>query len=229
MKRLIITTIATIIAFGNIYAQNEALDEIKTIKLHEDMYFMGQSFHANPDSARIKAITNMLFNINNGREEDDRLSFNDVSSLAKIIPIQSTYVVRAFAYIKKSDLPGFVDPSIQSVGTAYAVPTPVVVPSKSFVPDLFIQRILQQKTFNNVHRLMRALKADGQVQMFGALTEVSDYSSLNLIVFDKKTEQVITVLSPANASGQRTNLATGNDDSLDNYPKQMAAVIYYIK
>ena len=109
------------------------------------------------------------------------------------------------------------------------MPTPVPT-SDRFVPDMFVQRIMEQKKFQSVHRYLRALKADGQVRMFGPLSQVADdYSSLDLILFDKTSEEIITLLSGVNASGVRINLTTGKADSLDNYPEDMVAVIWYIK
>jgi hypothetical protein len=103
------------------------------------------------------------------------------------------------------------------------------VTPRDFVPDMFVQGIMRQKTFQKLYRYLRALKADGQIRMFGALSEVDDYGSLCLIIIDNKSQEIVTVLSAATQDGSRTNLTTGLADSLDNYPKQMTAVIYYIK
>ena len=44
-----------------------------------------------------------------------------------------------------------------------------------------------------------------------------------------QSQEVITLLSPTTESGNRINLVNGSDDSLDNYPTEMTAVIWYIK
>ena len=73
------------------------------------------------------------------------------------------------------------------------------------------------------------MQAQGQILQFGKLKDVEDYSSLDLILFDMQSQQIITMLSPVTASGNRTNVVTGTEDSLDNYPNNMTAVIWYIK
>ena len=71
--------------------------------------------------------------------------------------------------------------------------------------------------------------AQGQILQFGKLKDVEDYSSFDLILFDMQSQQIITMLSPVTISGSRTNVVNGSEDSLDNYPTNMTAVIWYIK
>jgi hypothetical protein len=44
-----------------------------------------------------------------------------------------------------------------------------------------------------------------------------------------QSQQVITMLSAETASGTRVNMVSGLEDSLNNYPTEMTAVIWYIK
>ena len=88
---------------------------------------------------------------------------------------------------------------------------------------------METKDFMNIYKLLKSLQAQGQVLQFGKLKDVEDYSSFDLILFDMQSQEVITMLSPVNASGYRTNMVNGGEDSLDNYPTQMTAVIWYIK
>ena len=99
----------------------------------------------------------------------------------------------------------------------------------AFVPDAFVQRILQKKEFFKVYDYLKEMKAQGQILQFGPLKEVEDYSSLELILFDMQSKEVLTLLSPAIQGDVRTNLTTGTEDSLDNYPEDMLLVIWYIK
>lgn len=215
---------------AHVFAQDEILREVNAIKSQDDIYFWGQFAHPDADSARIKSIGSLLADVNFGRDESQLLTYDDISRFVKYIPIPRKTSIRGFAYMKKSDLEN-VNRAVSASGNDNRTETtfdqPIV--TGPFVPDLFVQGIMERKNFQNVHRYLRALKADGKVQLFGSLHEVDDYSSLSLIIFDRNSQEIITVLSPANQDGSRTNLTTGSTDSLDNYPKEMTAVIYYIK
>ena len=73
------------------------------------------------------------------------------------------------------------------------------------------------------------MQGNGQILQFGKLKDVEDYSSFDLILFDMKSQDIVTLLSAENGNGTRTNMLDGSSDSLDNYPKDMTAVIWYIK
>lgn len=209
-------------------AQNQILQQINSIKEQSDVYFWSQYAHINPDSARINATRWILIDINDQRPEDNQLSYDDIAGKLKHIKMLRGNVTRNFTYIKKSEV-GQTN-GIRPQGDMIDNPSPTPQPEPSrFVPDMFIQRILQYKNFKSVYNFLRTQKADGKIAMFGPLSDVDDYSSLDLIVFDLKSEEVITVLSGAVPPGRRTNLTTGMEDSLDNYPEDMVAVIYYIK
>ena len=100
---------------------------------------------------------------------------------------------------------------------------------RSFVPDAFVQRVMETKNFMDVYKLLKSLQAQGQILQFGKLKDVQEYNSLDLILFDMQSQQIITMLSPVTASGYRTNVVNGSEDSLDNYPTNMTAVIWYKK
>jgi hypothetical protein len=44
-----------------------------------------------------------------------------------------------------------------------------------------------------------------------------------------QSQEVITMLSPVTTGNIRINVVNGGEDSLDNYPTEMTAVIWYIK
>ena len=73
------------------------------------------------------------------------------------------------------------------------------------------------------------MQSQGQILQFGKLKDVKDYSSFDLILFDMHSQEIVTMLSPVTASGNRMNVVDGFEDSLDNYPTNMTAVIWYIK
>ena len=81
----------------------------------------------------------------------------------------------------------------------------------------------------NVYKLLKSQQAQGLILQFGKLKDVDDYNSLDLILFDMQSQEIITMLSPITAYGSRMNAVNGTEDSLDNYPTNMTAVIWYIK
>lgn len=226
MKRLLATSLLTVLTVYAVCGQSVIKEKINTIKKQSDIYFYDQYAHSNADTARVKATEWVLLSVNNGRTPDQELTYEAVAPYVKHLVMTSGGVTRDFAYVKKSDLPAntAITPTPQPSPTPRPVPAP-----ERFVPDMFVQKLMEQKNFQSVHRYLRALMADGQVRMFGPLSQVEDNSSLDLIVFDLNTQQIITLLSPVTAGGTRVNLTTGAADSLDNYPEDMVAVIWYIK
>ena len=88
---------------------------------------------------------------------------------------------------------------------------------------------MQTRKFVDVYKLLKYLNSQGDILQFGKLKEVEDYSSLDLILFDMQSQEVITMLSPVTTGNIRINVVNGGEDSLDNYPTEMTAVIWYIK
>ena len=44
-----------------------------------------------------------------------------------------------------------------------------------------------------------------------------------------QSKQVLSILSPVTRGDKRVNMATGMEDTLDNYPDDMLFVIWYMK
>ena len=229
MKHRPFTGIIALFAATAVYAQNQIQQQVNSIKSQPDVYFWSQYAHPNPDTARVNATRWVLIDINEGRNDKEQLQYEDVADKVKHIKMMRGNITRDFAYIKKSEV---VSPMAAdtSVDPANSEPRKIIEPQPAhFVPDMFVQQILQQKSFNSVYNFLRTLKADGKIALFGPLKDVDDYSSLNLIIFDLNSKEIITVLSGETQGNSRTNLTTGAADSLDNYPDDMVAVIYYIK
>ena len=231
MNKRLITAIALSGSIAAVNAQNQILDQINSIKLQSDVYYWGQFAHPNADSARVRALCSALEDVNAGRSDSQKLSISDIERYAKYLPITRGRLTRGFAYIRKADLASATAPAISTPQPIAGGSQQSVVPQppKRFVADLFVQRIMQQRTFNAVYNYLRSLKADRQIAMFGPLSDVDDYSTLDLILFDLKSKEIITVLSAVGDNGTRTDLTTGTPDALENYPQSMTAVIYYIK
>lgn len=237
MKRIIILMLVVSVCVSYVEAQSRTtlVQRINEIKSQNDIYSWDQYTHPNADTAKIGATKRLLLDVNSYRNETEQLSVEEVMPYATYINIDRGSLKQYFVYIKKTDAmaigsgttPTLVNTPVVSVSAN----TPTVTPpaTRSFVPDAFVQRIMETKDFMNVYKLLKSLQSQGQILQFGKLKDVEDYSSLDLILFDMQSQEVVTMLSPVNASGKRTNVVNGSDDSLDNYPTSMTAVIWYIK
>ena len=241
MMRILSVIYVIVIGVLTSVAQDKSslLQRINEIKSQSDVYYWDQYTHPDVDTSKVNSTKRLLLHINVNRG-DNGLSAEDVKPYARYILIDRGNLKQYFAYIKKDE----ADAINRSSTSAHTSGTPVVgVPvngtvskavqptstPKPFVPDAFVQRIMEPKTFMNVHKLLKSMQSLGQVLQFGKLKDVEDYSSLDLILFDMQTQEIVTMLSPVTTSGNRINLVNGMEDSLDNYPRNMTAVIWYIK
>lgn len=227
----------------NLSAQDkmQLLQRINEIKSQSDIYYWDRYTDYNADSAKVNATKRMLLEVNFNRAETELVSVEEIMPLAKYIKIDRGTQVQFFVYMKKEDLAlvhrNSANPQIDNDSQvdnaseqSVAIPQPQrPVTVRNFVPDAFVQRVMQTKNFLDVYGLLKSFQADGQILQFGKLKDVDDYSSLELILFDMQSQEVITLLSAVTGTGSRRNLVNGADDALDNYPTKMTAVIWYIK
>ena len=212
--------------------QSKILEQINSIKAQSDLYYWDQYTHPIADTARIGASKRVLLGINVERDEDSQLELEQVLGKMQYIKMDRGNVVRVFAYLKKSDVTTvnqYAAPMASGMVAAPPQPQPVREEARAFVPDAFVQRVMRLSDFFKVYDFLREQKLDGQVMQFGPLKDVEDYSSLDLILFDMDSRTAISLLSAEKGNGIRTNMLTGADDSLDNYPEDMTLVIWYIK
>lgn len=225
---------------------NPVLDQINAIKEQSDLYFWEEYNHPDPDTASVRARRWLLLHVNVDRTPE--LTVDHLKGRAKDIKMSRVrggqQIYRIFTYVKKSDLDdidsqsslqqsAMPDPTLSSSTTPTAAPPTALAPMatmpREFVPEAFVQKVMQLEDFKTIMRYLRTLKADGQMLSFGPLKDVEDYSSLNLILFDLQTQKVITLFSPVIYGTDRVDLTTGAKDSLDDYPEDKIAVVWYIK
>lgn len=236
MNRMIISIIVFIVCVSYVEAQNKnsLVQRINEIKKQNDAYYWDQATYPDADSAKIVATKRLLIGVNIDRGEVNSLSVEEIMPHASYINIDRGKLKQYFVYIKKTDAAAI------NGGSSTIVSNPIVgVPinssksssnkQRSFVPDAFVQRIMETRDFMNVYKLLKYLQDQGQILQFGKLKDVEDYSSLDLILFDMQSQEIVTMLSPITASGYRQNIVDGTEDSLENYPTNMTAVIWYIK
>lgn len=235
MKRNIAILLAFVFVLSCHAQENKSqlLKRINEIKSQSDIYYWDRFAHENADSAKVNATKRMLLDINVNKGDDEKISVESIMPFTKYIKIDRGTYVQFFAYIRKDEAAALTQsgnntPSYREDTRTASQPI-ATLPAKKFVPEAFVQNIVQTKMFQDVYRLLKSLQSQGQVLQFGKLKDVEDYSSLDLILFDIQSQQVITLLSPVNNSGKRTNLVNGADDALDNYPANMTAVIWYIR
>lgn len=211
--------------------RNTLVQRINDIKSQSEVYYWDQYTCPDADTAKVNATKRLLLDVNNQRAEGDYVTVEEIMPYASYINIDRGNLKQCFAYIKKSDAAVLKRGSQTSSAYSEVSREPEVksVQPKSFVPDAFVQRVMETQNFVDVYKLLKSLQSQGQILQFGKLSDVEDYSSLELILFDMQSQRIITMLSYMNNNGYRTNLVTGTDDSLTNYPTNMTAVIWYIK
>lgn len=239
MIKKLFTLLTVILFILSVKAQDKSalVQRINDVKSQSEIYYWDQFTHTNTDTAKVNATKRLLIDVNLHRNTP--LSVEEIMPHASYINIDRGNLKQCFVYIKKEK----ADAGIIGSPTPTPVPEPVIdspvstskpvivsnSPSRNFVPDALVQRIMDGKSFMNVYKLLRSLQAQGQILQYGKLKDVSDYSTLGLILFDMQSQEIITVLSPISSAGIRLNEVNGSEDSLDNYPKDMTAVIWYIK
>ena len=238
MNRIIISIIVFMLCVSYTKAQNKTslVQRINEIKQQNDVYYWDQATFPDADSAKVVATKRLLVGVNIDRSTTSKLSVEDLMPHASFINIDRGKLRQYFVYIKKTDAAA-INSGLSStpiadnpvVGVPISTSNSSSFNQRSFVPDAFVQRIMETKDFMNVYKLLKSLQAQGQILQFGKLKDVEDYSSLDLILFDMQSQEIVTMLSPVTASGYRQNVVDGKEDSLDNYPTNMTAVIWYIK
>lgn len=242
MKRLLILLTA-LLGFTALYAQIQnrqmLLSNINKIKSQTDIYLWDQFTHPNSDTAKVESAKRLILHIETEIGENSDVTVEEVLKAAKFIPIDRGNLKQFFAYISKENARRIKQSSgaLISRGSNQGYETGNVTEQRltetgddrKFVADAFTMRIMDAKTFNNAYKLLTYLKSEGIVLQFGKLRDVEDYSSLDLILFDMKSGEIVTLLSGEDVSGQRINLLLGEPDSLSRYPQEMTAVIWYIR
>lgn len=231
---IIATIMVCLVSLGQ--NRSDLLRQMNEIKSKDDVYFWNQYTHPNSDTARVNSIKWLLLVINSDRTGSDEFSEAEVTHAIRHIKINRGNLTQYFVYVKKSDI-SKAPQSAKESPTASQTSSPVAIESgglnqmisREFVPDAFIQKMMREKDFYSVYRFLKSEKAQGEILQFGALKEIEDYSSLELILFDMQSKEIIAILSPVVQGTTRVNYMTGLQDSLENYPEDMLFVIWYIK
>lgn len=232
MKRKLLTALTAAVCALPICAQpkSENLKKMNEIKAQGSDYLWSQYLHSDADSAHAGAAQWLLISVNTSLGKE--MLMDEVMPKMKYIDIERGSRIQCFAYVRKNDLTsvGVIPYSEPDKRPARTSPSPTTRTVSPVVHnDKFIQDVLKQKDFYAVYDYLSQQKQGGKILQFGSLKDVDDFSSFDLILFDKQSHEVITILSQARSDGTRTNLVTGKDDRLDNYPTEMMLAVWYIK
>lgn len=129
--------------------------------------------------------------------------------------------VRAFAYIKKSNIIAADDAVVVNRD---AKPTPT--DTKPAVNDVTVKtkrqetidRLLAVKRFADLESCLNKLKSEGHISSFGKQKTLQNLDLYVLVVYNRNGD-IEAVLSEG---PQRTNLATGKIDNISNYKERGA-------
>lgn len=251
MNRILSLLTAFVLYASLAVAQDKQLiiQKINDIKTKSHIYYWYQYAHTDAETAKANAIKYLINEMNYGLEEK-KYHEDIIIPYLKSVNINRGQSVQYLVYIKKKDaddLANGLTPDLENETAQYPThsentsrttsapsatpPATVQAPAATtrFVPDAFVQRIMETENFIDVYKLLKYMKSQGEILQFGKLKDIEDYSSLDLILFDMQSQKIISMLSSATETGTRTNLVNGTTDSLDNYPTSMTAVIWYIK
>lgn len=231
MKKTLIATCLTALFTMTAQGQDDVLSQFNEIKSHSDLYYWNEYSHTEADTATINSARWVLIEINCALPEGGELTMDDIMPKLKCITRKRGSKTHALSYIRKADVSGISDilATTREDSPAKEEQTRRDGEGRAFVPDVFVQSIARQKDFMKVYQYLKEQKSGGRVLQFGPLKDVEDYGSLDLILFDMESKEIVAMLSPESKDGTRTNQLNGNADSLSNYPEDMLLVIWYIK
>jgi len=129
--------------------------------------------------------------------------------------------VRAFAYIKKSNIIAADDAVVLKRD---ANPTPTE--TKTALEDAMVKtkrqeaidKLLAVKRFADLESCLNKLKSDGLISQFGTQKTLQNLDLYVLVIYNRNGD-IEAVLSEGS---QRTNLATGQIDNISNYKERGA-------
>lgn len=232
MIRIVFLFLFAVIGTVGISAQNRnsVLQRINAIKGNNEYYWYTFA-HTNGDSAKHYATKFLLQDINYDREEGDKFSFDELREYIKYEVVDRGNSKQYLAYMnKKHAVRNQTMGGTDTYKGGQITTTPIEpISQPSFVPDAFVLRIKEVETFTNAYKLLRSLQANGEVLQFGNPRAVDDFSSFDLILFDTQSQKIITILSAEKAPGLRTDLLSGTDVKLSDFPAGLTAIIWYIR
>ena len=210
-------TILIISLFGTMILQAQTpLERMNSIKM-SDEYIWDEYTHPSADTATIGAIQRLMLYIE--VPEGRVLTEDEIKPWVKFIKIKRSYLTRMFAYIKKEDVKRILGLDTTLKEREEEVPAEVdsVMSAPIFEPLPIAEELMGRSYFHAAYKYIEDLRKKGEVTGFGAMKDAQDIDRRYLMIFDKQTQRSVCVLSPITTGETRTNLVSGDADSLENY------------
>lgn len=230
-------------------AKEKAL--ITEVKRSPDKYVYAEATCTTQEEAKSLAEEMFYENVNEYVAEIKKLKtsndvvINDAKQLSQIVTMpRGNNMYRAFYYVKKSDIVAMNNPVLlpghQPVAEVEEKPqqvkegksaakseTTANVPAaevKPVYPEAAIE-LSKQKNVSGLNAALKRMKQSGAVTAYARYKEIAVKSEWYLVLYDA-TGAIKAVLSDGD---ERTNVATGQADSVKNYPKHAALGVQFKK
>lgn len=229
MKRSLFFIIFVAVTASTIFAQND-LNDINQIKRDKE-YLYGEATLDKREAAIDLAYELLKMEIKNwaahNNPEISNLIVSNISEYVDTIVLQRHNMIRAFAYVKISNLISVegktmtievnqketevLQPPSQTATTSPQLPPETSnTTSKSDV----LVRLLEVESFYDLENVIQPMKSEGKITDFGKYTTMKDPANCYLIIYDQNAK-VVAVLGKG--IKERENLKTGKADSEINY------------
>ena len=220
MKKKMICLMAAMIFAIATCAQN-SISDINRLKRDKD-YLYGEATMDTKDAALKLAYELLEVEIKDWAiNKDQKISSvlaSKVYDYADTIVLKRHNMVRAFAYVKKSNLKAVK-------GKNFKVDVNREKPLSKPLDEKVIEELKTVTSFYDLEKKMKPMKAAGEITDYGKYTTMSDPENCYLIVYD---QQATVKAMLGKGKKFRKNLNTGLDDSEKNY-RGCGAIWFKIK
>lgn len=205
--------------------------EITSIKRSPDDYVFAEATCKTLEEAQAVAEELFYQNVNEYVASQKKLQdgsdivINDAQSQRNEITMpRGTNMHRVFVYVKKSDIVSMKNPVIlsqraagQSEPEQDVKETVEEAPAERQIPAS-VKELAAIKTVSALNSALKRMKGNGSIVAYDKYNNISVKSDWYLIIYDA-AGNVSAVLSDGE---ERINVATGQSDSVKNYPKHAA-------
>ena len=208
----------------SLWAQNN-INEINKIKWDKE-YLYGEATLDKKEAALELAYELLQMEIKNWAAQNNpnisNLIASNISEYVDTIILQRHNMVRAFAYVRTSNLIAIdgksmnvevkQDHEVQQPSTDNTLATPEA--KKETIKNDVIELLMEVDSFYDLENIIQPMKLEGNIEDFGKYTTMTDPANCYLIIYDRNAK-VVALLGKG--VKERNNLKTGKIDSEINY------------
>lgn len=205
--------------------------EITSVKRSPDSYVFAEATCKTPEEAQAVAEELFYQNVNEYVASQKKLKgasdivINDAKSLKNEVSMpRGTNMYRVFIYVKKNEIMAMNNPVIIQPTPAGADTPDTTSPESAAgadegrqIPEC-VKELSTVKTVGELNTVLKRMKQNGSVAAYDKYNNLSVKSEWYLVIYDA-TGTVRAVLTDG---AERVNVATGQADSVKNYPKHAA-------